>query len=305
MRISAILPADHKGVPDAGTARHLEELGFDRAAMPDLLIGDGTPGLDPALVLTAAAARTERIGLEFSVLNLPLRPVALVAAQVQALQHVSGGRAVLGAGIGGFPGSPFWRALDAPVSGRGRATDTALDALPGLIRGEAADVGGRRVALAPGAAVPPIFIGGNSEAAMRRAVRYGDGWAPSLIAPDDLAAKARRLREIAGGLGRPVPAISVGGHGVLDTGGGRSGSDRADASAAVRSFVDDVVRMHAVPEQAAARLPVTGGPEHVAERLAAYAEAGANSITLSLDGGAWPRQAEVLAEARSRLARVG
>ncbi|GAB3459470.1 hypothetical protein GCM10027570_43620 [Streptomonospora sediminis] len=290
MQISATLPISGDGVPDVGMARHLEDLGFDRAAVADLLIGDGTPGLDPSLVLAAAAQHTHRIGLEFGVLSLPLRPVALVAAQIQALQHLSGNRTLLGTGIGGFPGSPFWRAAGAPLRGRGRWTDAALAALPGLVRGEPTEVGGRQVTLAPGAAAPLLYIGGNSEAAMRRAVRFGDGWVPSLITPAGLAAKTRRLREIADELDRPVPAITVGGHAVL-----------TDSPGAIREFVGNMVRMHGVSAQEAADIPVTGDPEQVAARLAAYSEAGAGAVTLGFDGGDWPAQAESLARARSLL----
>ncbi|WP_311544617.1 LLM class flavin-dependent oxidoreductase [Streptomonospora wellingtoniae] len=294
MRISATLPVGDAGVPDLAMAQHLEDLGFDGVSVPDLLFGDGTPGADPLTVLAAAAGRTNRISLETGVLSLPLRAVALVAAQVQALQHLSGGRVVLGTGLGGFPGSPFWRAAGAPLSERGRRADDVLATLPGLVRGEPTDVDGDVVTLTPAAAVPPILVGGNSEAAMRRAVLHGDGWAPSLIAPAELAARAERLREIAAELGRPAPGISVSGHGVLN-----------GSAAAVQAFVDNLVGVHGFSEEEAARLPVTGGPDRVAERLAAYADAGARSVTLSLDGGSWPAQAETLAEAASRLRAGG
>ncbi|MBX9387473.1 LLM class flavin-dependent oxidoreductase [Streptomonospora nanhaiensis] len=291
MRISTTLPATPAGAPDLDRAAFLEELGYDSLGVPDLLLGDGTPGLDPVVVLAAAAGRTRRIGLEFGVLSLPLRPVALVAAQVQALQHVSGGRVVLGVGIGGFPHAPFWEAAGAAATGRGRRLDAALAALPGLLRGEATAVpgsGGRAITLAPSAPVPPVLVGGNSEAAMRRAVRHGAGWAPSLVTPEELAEGTARLREIADELGRPVPAVTVGGHAVL-----------SDDPAAVEGFVRTLVEAHGMSEERAARLPVTGGPEQVAERLAAYAEAGAQGVGLSLDGARWEHQAETLARARA------
>ncbi|MGI5122021.1 LLM class flavin-dependent oxidoreductase [Marinactinospora thermotolerans] len=290
MRISTTLPTNEAGVPDVAMARHLEELGYDAVSMPDVVAGDGTPAFDATLVLAAAAAATDRIGLEFGVLSLPTRPTAWVATQVQTLQHLSGGRVVLGVGIGGFPDAPFWRAVGVPVQARGRRTDAALDVLPGLIRGERVVVEGAEITLAPGAPVPPILIGGNSEAAMRRAVLYGDGWAPSLISPEDLAAKAVRLREIADELGRPVPRVSVGGHAFL-----------TDDPAAVASFVRSLVDVHGMAPDAAANIPVTGSPARVAERLAAYAEAGAESIGLGLDGGDWRRQAERLSEARRAM----
>ncbi|SEH01257.1 Flavin-dependent oxidoreductase, luciferase family (includes alkanesulfonate monooxygenase SsuD and methylene tetrahydromethanopterin reductase) [Nonomuraea solani] len=290
MRLTTSLPADPRGVPDLAMARHLEQLGYDGIGAADVIIGDGTPGLDPPLVLAAAATATERIELEFGVLSLPLRPVAWVAAQVQTLQHLSGGRVVLGVGIGGFPGSPFWRAVGAPPTGRGRWTDAALRALPGLIRGEPVVVGDAELTLGPAAAVPPILVGGNSEAAMRRAILYGDGWAPSLISPGDLAVKVARLRELAAELGRPVPSVSVGGHAVL-----------VDDRAAVESFVGSLVNAFGMSQEEAADIPVTGGPARVTERLAAYAEAGADAVGLGLDGEQWLRQAEILADARAAL----
>ncbi|GAA0953301.1 LLM class flavin-dependent oxidoreductase [Nonomuraea longicatena] len=292
MRISTTLPMTPAGVPDPMMASHLENLGYDAVSTPDFIVGDGTPGFDAMLVMAGAAAATERIALEFGVLSLPLRPMAWVATQLQTLQHLSGNRVVLGVGIGGFPGSPFWRAVDGPLSGRGRRTDTALSVLPSLIRGEPTKVGDEEVTLAPAAPVPPIFVGGNSEAAMRRAVRYGDGWVPSLISPTALAKAAVRLGELARELDRPVPAISVGGHAIL-----------ADDPAAVESFVRVLVDVHGMPPEEAATVPVTGGPAQVAERLHAYAEAGAESVGLSLDGGDWARQTEVLAEARASLPR--
>ncbi|WP_242453933.1 LLM class flavin-dependent oxidoreductase [Bailinhaonella thermotolerans] len=294
MRISTTLPSTRTGVPDVAMARHLEDLGYDAVGMADFIVGDGTPAFDATLVLAATATATERIGLEFGVLSLPLRPTAWVAAQMQTLQHLSGGRVILGVGIGGFPGSPFWRAAGAPLKDRGRWTDLALRALPGLIRGEPTSLGDQELTLGPAAPVPPILVGGNSEAAMRRAVLHGDGWVPSLISPEALAKKAVRLREIAGELGRPVPSISVGGHAVL-----------SDDPAAVEAFTRVLVEIHRMPPEEAAAVPVTGGPAQVAERLHAYAEAGAGMAGLSLDGGDWMRQTEILAEARAMLPPTG
>ncbi|MCF6467229.1 LLM class flavin-dependent oxidoreductase [Nonomuraea sp. MG754425] len=293
MRISTTLPTTRAGVPDIAMARHLEDLGYDAVSMADVIVGDGTPGFDATLVLAAAATVTDKIGLEFGVLSLPLRPTAWVATQMQTLQHLSGNRVALGIGIGGFPGSPFWRAVGAPPQGRGRWTDEALHVLPGLVRGETTMLGEDEVTLGPAAPVPPILIGGNSEAAMRRAVLHGDGWAPSLISPAALAKKVVRLREIAHELGRPVPSISVGGHAIL-----------VDNPAAIESFTRVLVDVHRMAPREAEAVPVVGGPAQVAQRLHAYAEAGADMVGLSLDGGDWTRQAEVLAEARAQVSRA-
>jgi alkanesulfonate monooxygenase SsuD/methylene tetrahydromethanopterin reductase-like flavin-dependent oxidoreductase (luciferase family) len=106
------------------------ELGFESVWAADLIVGDGTPSLESTIALALAAAVTERVHVGFSVLVLPLRPPAWAAAQIQTLQHVSGGRVILGIGSGGFPGASFWQAVGGPARGRGRMTDAALDVPP-------------------------------------------------------------------------------------------------------------------------------------------------------------------------------
>src|SRR5690606_2827382 len=78
-------------------ARHAESLGLDSVwAVDQLVAGTGSPVLDSPLVLASAAAATERIGLGFGVMILPLRPVVWVAKQVASLQQLSGGRVLFG-----------------------------------------------------------------------------------------------------------------------------------------------------------------------------------------------------------------
>jgi alkanesulfonate monooxygenase SsuD/methylene tetrahydromethanopterin reductase-like flavin-dependent oxidoreductase (luciferase family) len=287
----------------AGAARHVEALGLDFVDAADLVIGDGTPTLEVTVALAAAAAVTERVGIGYGVLALPLRPVVWVAAQVQALQHISGNRVLLGVGSGGLPGSPIWHAAGVGGRDRGRRTDAALAVLPGLIAGEPtrlADLPGRPVVtLAPAAPVPPILVGGNSEAAIRRAATYGDGWYPSQITPAALAAGAARLRQLAADHGRPAPAVHVGGLTIHTD----PESVRA-ARAARESFVRSLPGDHGIsPDDAMAM--VTTSPSEAADRFVAYAAAGASSISISPGIGSvgqeWRRQCELVAEARAML----
>ena len=138
LRIGIGLPGAD-GAPHGGrvaeAARWIEEAGLDAIGVSEVLIGDGTPALEPVVTLATAAAVTQRVHLDFGVLAASARPAAMLAAQVQTLQHLSGGRVRLGLGIGGFVASPFWAALDAPTTGRGRAFDALLEVLPGLISG--------------------------------------------------------------------------------------------------------------------------------------------------------------------------
>jgi alkanesulfonate monooxygenase SsuD/methylene tetrahydromethanopterin reductase-like flavin-dependent oxidoreductase (luciferase family) len=285
-------------------ARQAEALGFDSVDAADLIAGDGTPALEAAVALATAAAVTKRIMIGFGALSLPLRPVVWVAAQVQALQHLSGNRLVLGVGVGGLPDSPFWRAVGVPGRERGRRTDAALAVLPRLIAGEPTRLmeqpGQPVVTLAPPAPVPPILVGGNSRAAIRRAATYGDGWIPSQIAPDALAAGIAELRELTAERGRPAPVVHVGGL-TIETDMELVRAARAERA----SFVGSLPGDHGLSAEAAMAM-VTASPAEAAERFAAYAAAGADGVSVSPGlgwaGERWMRLSELVAEARASLA---
>src|SRR5690606_28659177 len=281
-------PEVTEGTGVTAAARLAERLGFDSVLAPDLLTGDGTPALESIVAVTAAAAATERIGVGFGVLVPPVRPLPLTAAQIAAVQHLSGGRVrLLGVGAGGFPQSPFWPASGAPAAGRGARLDAAIDALPGLLAGRptAPGPGLPEVSLAPGVPVPPILVGGgDTEKTLARAAR-ADGWLPSLMPPRRFAAGVRRLTELAGG--RPAPHALIGGHVLL----GPDSEIAPARDALVRSLVDE----HGMDPADAAEAPMAGSPKQVAERLAEYREAGATGVAVSLDGDDWPRLAELFA----------
>jgi alkanesulfonate monooxygenase SsuD/methylene tetrahydromethanopterin reductase-like flavin-dependent oxidoreductase (luciferase family) len=162
------------------------------------------------VTLATAAAVTERIRLGFGVMVVPLRHPAWVAKQVASLQHLSGNRVILGLGSGGrVHGMAGWEAVGVPFAAGGRRLDAALDVL--LIADEPAPVDQRsRVTLAPGARVPPIWIGGGSDAALRRAVEHHAVWFPAMVPPFVVAQGARRLAALASECGRPVPAVAAG-----------------------------------------------------------------------------------------------
>ncbi|HEY7201910.1 MAG TPA: LLM class flavin-dependent oxidoreductase [Candidatus Dormibacteraeota bacterium] len=272
-------------VADVGAyARHVEAVGLDGVFVADHLVAT-RPILDSVATLAAVAAVTERVRVGFGVMVPALRPVAWAAKQVATLQLLSGGRVILGVGTGGEAhGSAGWEAAGIPYAERGRRTDAALAALPGLIAG-----GG---GLAPAADVPPIWVGGGSPAALRRAVAHGAAWFPSMVLADAVAEGASRLGELAAAAGRQPPAVAVGGFALLDeAAAGGSALERLAAGLAA----------YGVPPDRAARLPVAGPPEAAAERFAEYARAGAGHLVLNVAGADWRRQCELIAEARSLL----
>ena len=150
------------------------------------------------------------------------------------------------------------------------------------------------VTLGPPAQVPPILVGGSSSAAIRRAAEHGDGWLPSQVAPQSLPSKVAELGERAAAQDRPTPGVTVGGHAVI----GDDERARSAHTGLVRSLIDD----HGLTAEAAAAIPMTArDPAELAERFTAYAEAGAERVVVSPEGGPWMRQCELIAQASALL----
>lgn len=248
--------------------RFVEQLGFESVWLPDLQFGDGSPGVEAVTALAVLAGATERVRLGFGTLVLPLRSVAWLAAQISTLQRLSGDRLLLGVGLGGFPTAPFWRAAGVPAQGRGSRADDVLRALPALLAGRSVDVNATPLRVPP-ATMPPVLVGGNSAAAVERAVRLGDDWFPSLISPARLAE-----HDLPAGTG-----LTVGGHVFV------SGSP----DVFMRSLVDE----HGMSEVDAREAVITP------DRVAAYEAAGAHRLVLSVDAPdeeTWRRDVSALAE---------
>jgi alkanesulfonate monooxygenase SsuD/methylene tetrahydromethanopterin reductase-like flavin-dependent oxidoreductase (luciferase family) len=134
------------------------------------------------VALAAAAAVTERIGLTTSILIVPARASAAVLAKQAATVHVlSGGRLVLGVAVGGREDD--FTAAGVPFEDRGRRFDQMLDEIERLWAGEErGDAGG--VGPDVSADPPAIVVGGQVDAAFRRAARYGDGWIMGTAPPE-------------------------------------------------------------------------------------------------------------------------
>jgi alkanesulfonate monooxygenase SsuD/methylene tetrahydromethanopterin reductase-like flavin-dependent oxidoreductase (luciferase family) len=284
----------------AGTARHAEDLGFESVWVVDQLIaGSGAPFLDSVVVLAAAAAATTRVRLGFGVLILPLRPVVWVAKQVGSLQHVSGDRVILGVGAGGDRHERAWIAAGVPRRERGRRTDAALRVLPGLLAGELTRLddqpGSPEIQLAPAATVPPLLVGGMSEAAMRRAVAHADGWFLLPVPPATVADGRARLAELAAADGRPALSVTVG---MLTT---LSGDPALPGHDALVDRLTDPDGMYGIPADQVSSVLASGSPDEIAAHMAALGEAGADRVVVSIAAGDWRRQTELLAEARTRL----
>ena len=269
-RVSVIIPPQAR-CPAAdltAVARHAEGAGLDGIFVGDHLT-PAAPVTDSTLTLAAAAAAASRIRLGFGVMVLGLRHPAWAARQVATLQQLSGNRVILGVGLGGSAhGTAAWQAVGVPYQDRGARTDAALVVLRSLISDEPTELpNGAQLTLAPGAPPPPVWIGGNTAGARRRAATYGDAWFPSMITPGELASGLTHLAELrAGQETNQVPAAAVGGSVLLGT--------RLPADA-LTAHIAALTSSYHIPADIARQLPLRGSPAAVAERLCSYADAGA------------------------------
>jgi probable F420-dependent oxidoreductase len=185
-------------------ARTVEGLGFDLllvsdhiAITPDVAEQYPAPFYEPFTTLSWLAGVTERIGLGTTVLIVPYRHPLLVARMAANLNQLSGGRLVLGVGVG-WARQEF-AALGVPFHRRGALTDEYLHAVRAAWADDADYRSGRI----------PIWVGGNSDAGIRRAVRLGDAWHPlRSFTLAGLRDAVDRLKGVADELERPVPALA-------------------------------------------------------------------------------------------------
>jgi probable F420-dependent oxidoreductase len=173
------------------------------AIPPDDAEGSGGYYLDPLTALAWLAARTERIGLGTGVLILPYRPPLPTAKAIATVQELSGGRLLLGVGVGWMQAE--FTALGVPRAERGARTDATLEFLGRAFADDVVEEHGQKFLFLPRPPRPPIYVGGAAPHALERAVRHGDGWMPMGGDPAELAGPIRQLRELAARAGRPTP----------------------------------------------------------------------------------------------------
>ncbi|MEI8408876.1 MULTISPECIES: LLM class flavin-dependent oxidoreductase [unclassified Kribbella] len=184
-------------------ARTVEGLGYDLlmvsdhvAITPDVAEQYPAPFYEPFTTLSWIAGITERVRLGTTVLIAPYRHPLLVARMAANLNQLSGGRLVLGVGVG-WAWQEF-EALGADFDQRGRVTDQTLTEIRRAWENDK-DYGGGQI---------PLWIGGRSTAGLRRAVRLGDAWHPLRERVDWLRTAMGRLRAIAAEEDRPVPEFA-------------------------------------------------------------------------------------------------
>jgi probable F420-dependent oxidoreductase len=240
LRFSVGLPTDHVAAADdfvtgeavTECARAAEEAGFDACFVTDhpapdskWLATGGHHALDPFVALSFAAAVTTRLRVQTHILVLPYRNPLLTAKSVLSLDVLSRGRVILGVAAGYL--KPEFAALGVDFNERNELTDEAIDVMRRVWSEDDVAVDGlhfhsRGTTMWPRPThqpFPPIWIGGNSTAAMRRAVERAEGWVPfpnpaaasmrvrtpPLSNLDELGARLDAMREYAKTVGRATP----------------------------------------------------------------------------------------------------
>jgi probable F420-dependent oxidoreductase len=177
-------------------------------------VAGASPMPDPldTLAYVAAVSRTVKLGT--SVVIAPLHSPAVLAKRVSTIDNLSDGRVVLGLGIGWQ--REEYEAVGVPFRQRGSRLEECIAAMRALWREAPASFHGEHVNFdrvysspPPARGAIPILLGGNSGPAVERAGRIGDGWYPYTIGPDEFAASAAHLREVAVAAGRDPEEIEV------------------------------------------------------------------------------------------------
>jgi probable F420-dependent oxidoreductase len=227
MRIGVTVPNVHETLAERSTIEAVglmaDELGFDSVWCNDHLAIPSTAGdgaaepayaaaygeqrgqsiYEPLIVLAYLAAVTRRVLLGTSVYLLPLRHPLLAARQAVSLDRLSDGRLVLGVGAGWLESE--FAAVGVPYRQRGRRTDEAIAMLTSLCREDRTDFLPKPVQRPH----PPLWIGGRSGAAVRRAARFGDAWHPSHLTVDELRRQIPELHAECERAGRSAGEVTV------------------------------------------------------------------------------------------------
>jgi probable F420-dependent oxidoreductase len=183
--VASIYPYDRRPDPKASDMGVIEEF------------------YEPLTTLAWLAGATSRVQLGISAYVMPYRNPVVTAKQVATLDRLSGGRTILGVGVGWL--AEEFAALDVPFAGRGRRTAEYVAICKALWSGEEARFDGATYRLPPVRTGPtparrphpPLWLAGNSERGIARAARIGDGWHGIDLSPAELRPLAARARELA------------------------------------------------------------------------------------------------------------
>lgn len=277
-------------------AQRAEALGYDHVWVSDHIIlpkkvdsfypyaEDGVatfkpdePYYEPLSALNFIAGCTQRVRLGTHVLIIPYRNPVLTAKILSTLDVLSGGRVILGAGVGWMEEEFQAMGLDT-YKDRGAVTDEYLQVYKELWTKEDASFDGKYYQISDTGFEPkpvqkphpPVWIGGHSGPAVRRAAKYGDGWMPiglrppAILEPEELAGKIAQLRKLTVEAGRAEDAVAL----TFST-----GVVFNDAAGSSRAWMQ-------------------GNPDQIASDLRQYQDLGVSNFIVNFQGGTVPELQE-------------
>ena len=269
----------------------------DRAGFDSLWCGDHISMpiafLDPMAMLAQAAVVSRRLTFGIGVYLLPLRNVGAAAKQAASLDHLTEGRFILGVGIGGeFPKE--YEVCGVPHEERGARLTEQMQALRALWTGAPATFQGKHyrftdVLMRPASRTPggpPMWVGGRSDAALKRAATLADGYHSYVVTPEMYRDALTKIEAAAQAAGRELTSYATG-HLLfarIDD-SYEQALDTAAASLGKRYAMDF--------RKAAQRYAALGTPAQVAETICTFHAAGVRHIVVDLCGPYERRQEQV------------
>jgi probable F420-dependent oxidoreductase len=241
--VDLAVAAEDMGFSSLWVSEHL----FHAAYVAERL-GD-RPYHDPLTVLTAVACATKNARLGTSVLILPWHDPARLGKTIATLDHLSGGRVDLGVGVAVTKDE--FENLGVDFHTRGRRADEVLAALQALWTQETPRFAGtfynyEGLKFSPKPfqkPYPPLLIGGSSEAAFRRLVRFGDGWHTLRQTPNQIATARPRIEALMAEAGRDAGHLKYSiriGLEFVDTASGKPAGDRTTLSGTADEMIEIV-----------------------------------------------------------------
>jgi probable F420-dependent oxidoreductase len=257
------------------SAELAEEVGLDSLWLSDHIV-TRNPTLDITCLFAMIAARTKRLKMGPSVLTLPARHPIQIAKTYATLDYISGGRMIMAVGSGSDVRD--LEACGVPPQERGKRLDEGIQILRKLWtesnvthHGQFYQFENVTIEPKPRKGSLDIWIGGKSDAILKRVVRLGDGWFPALTSPAEFKRDMDKLMAFGEEAGRKVNPREAG---VLLL----THVDR-DKSAAWEKVAPFLRGLNMPPEEAAARC-IVGSPEECIERLQDFIEAGCVKFVL-------------------------
>ena len=269
--------------------------GIDSMWQTDRLVSR-EPILECMTTLAALAGRTRRMKFGMNVVSLALRDPVLVAKQCATIDVLSEGRLLPAFGIGS-PMAPEWKTLNLDTKTRGAKTDEGLEIISRLWREDKVDFQGVHYKLSGASISPkpvqadlPMWIGGGSEAAIKRTGKYGTGWQAGPETPEEAGVIVRSIKAAAAEMGRQIDDDHYGAGFPFYFGAATDPAPGRMIEAYKRRTGRD-----------AARLIASGDADAIVARVAEYVNAGVSKFVLRPVGA---NEDELIAQTRRLIEDV-